>query len=86
MFMPNRLCIGVKTSVLQDKAQIKGHTEINISGRKTNCQDKTLVNEQVNVDKQTALTVIQLRRFMLLFVEVDLCASAIEVRLNSCPS
>ena len=29
-------------------------------------------------------TVIQLRRFMLLFMVVDFCASAIEVRLNSC--
>jgi hypothetical protein len=57
---------------------------MNISGRKTNCQGKPLASEQVNVYKQTALTVIQLRRFMLLFVDVDLCVSKIEVRLNSC--
>jgi hypothetical protein len=28
-------------------------------------------------------TVIQLSRFMLVFVDVDFCASAIETRLNS---
>lgn len=28
---------------------------------------------------------IQLRRFMLLFVDVDFCASAMDVKLNSCP-
>ena len=30
-------------------------------------------------------TVIQLRRFMLLFVDVDFCASAMDVKLNSYP-
>ena len=29
-------------------------------------------------------TVIQLRRFMLLFLDVDFCASAMDVKLNSC--
>jgi hypothetical protein len=64
------------------KHNIKDHTAMNISGRKTNCQHKPLAIDMLS-RQVLALTVIQLRRFMLRFVVLDFCASAIDARLNS---
>lgn len=57
---------------------------MNISGRKTNWQQNSSATDAVDTDRYFQPTVIQLRRFRLLFVDADFCASEIDVRLNSC--